>query len=91
MLVARPYYAALTNRRFLLLKGSRWALVSRPRDPEFSTDADSVRIEEPRKFLIRAVTAVRGMVFDEFRLAVHRQYWRELTYMRSLLDSGRAG
>jgi hypothetical protein len=32
------------------------------------------------------VTVVRGMVFDEFRLAVHRQYWRELEYMRSLLD-----
>jgi hypothetical protein len=60
--------------------------VSRPREPEFTSDADSVRLDEPRKFLIRAVTVVRGMVFDEFRLAVHRQYWRELEYMRSLLD-----
>jgi hypothetical protein len=28
---------------------------------------------------------------DEFRLAVHRQYWRELEHMRSLLDRRAAG
>jgi hypothetical protein len=56
-----------------------------------TSDADSVRLDEPRKFLIRAVTAVRAMGRDEFRLAVHRQYWRELDHMRSLLDRRAAG
>jgi hypothetical protein len=91
VLIAQPYYAALTGRRFLLLKGSRFGLVSRPREPVLTSDADSVRLDEPRKFLIRAVTAVRAMGRDEFRLAVHRQYWRELDHMRSLLDRRAAG
>jgi hypothetical protein len=89
--VARPYYTALTNRRFFLLKSSRFGLVSRPREPVFSTDAESARIDQPRKFLIRAVTTVRAMGQDEVKLAVHRQYWRELEYMRSLLDRRAAG
>jgi hypothetical protein len=83
--VARPYYTALTSQRFFLLKGSRFGLVSRPRDPVFSSDADSVRIEEPRKFLVRAITNVRAGAQDEVRLAVHRQYWQELHHMRELL------
>jgi hypothetical protein len=91
VLVARPYYTALTSRRFILLKGSRGAFGSRPREPVFSTDAGSVRIDEPRKFLFRAIVSVRAMGQDEVRLAVHRQYWRELEYMRSLLDRGAAG
>jgi hypothetical protein len=83
--VARPYYAALTSQRFFLLKGSRFGLASRPRDPLFSSDADSLRIEEPRKFLVRAIMTVRAGVQDEVRLAVHRQYWQELHYMRELV------
>lgn len=83
--VARPYYAALTSQRFLLLKGSRFALVSRPRDPEFTAEADTVRIEEPRKFLVRAITTIRAGFDDEVRLAVHRQYWQELYHMRELV------
>jgi hypothetical protein len=90
-IVARPYYAALTSRRFFLIKGSRFGFVSTPREPVLTTAADSVRLDEPRKFLIRAVTAVRAMGQDEFRLAVHRQYWRELEHMRSLLDRRAAG
>lgn len=91
VVVARPYYTALTNRRFFLLKGSRFALVSRPREPVFSADAGSVRIDEPRKFLFRAIVAVRVVGQDDVRLAVHRQYWRELEHMRSLVDRGAAG
>jgi hypothetical protein len=91
VIVARPYYAALTNRRFFLLEGSRWGLVSRPRDPVLTADAGSVRIDQSRRFLVRAITTVRAMGQDETRLAVHRQYWRELDHMRSLLDNRAAG
>jgi hypothetical protein len=88
-IVARPYYTALTNRRFFLLKGSRLALVSRPGDAVLTDDADTVRIDDPRKFLVRAITTVRAGFQDEVRLAVHRQYWQELDHMRELL--GRRG
>ena len=91
VIVARPYYAALTNRRFFLLTGSRWGLVSRPREPVLTADAGSVRMDESRKFLVRAITTVRAIGQDETRLAVHRQYWRELDHMRSLLDNRAAG
>jgi hypothetical protein len=91
VIVARPYYAALTSKRFFLLKGSRVSLVSQPRDPVLTADAGSVRIEGARKFLVRAITAVRAMGQDEFRLAVHRQYWRELDHMQSLLVDRGAG
>jgi hypothetical protein len=84
-LVARPYYAALTNRRFFLLRGSRFGLVSQPREPVFTSDADSLRIDEPRKFLVRAITTVHAGFQDEVRLAVHRQYWQELQHMRELV------
>jgi hypothetical protein len=91
VIVARPYYAALTNERFFLFKSSRWGLVSRPREPVLTVDAGSVRIDQSRKFLVRAITTVRAMGQDETRLAVHRQYWRELDHMRSLLDNRAAG
>jgi len=84
-IVAKPYYAALTDQRFLLLNGTRFGLVSRPRDPAFTDEAGSVRIEEPRKFLVRAITTVRAGLHDEVKLAVHRQYWQELDYMRELV------
>lgn len=86
VIVARPYYAALTNRRFFLLKGSRLGLVSRPRDAQFSSPADSVRIEACRKFLIRQTATVKALGGDEVKLAVHRQFFRELDHMRSLLS-----
>jgi hypothetical protein len=85
VIVARPYYAALTNKRFLLLKGSRFALVSRPRDSEFTAPADSVRIETGRRFLLRLTASVRVLGSREVKLAVHRQFWRELDHMRSKL------
>jgi hypothetical protein len=91
MLVARPYYIALTDRRFFLLNASRWGWVPRPREPVFTSDAGSVRIDEPRRFLVRESTTVRAMGQSELRLAVHRQYWRELDRMRSLLDQRAAG
>jgi hypothetical protein len=85
--VARPYYLALTNQRFFLLKGSRFGFVSRPKDPEFTTPAGSARIDEPgRRFLLRAVATVRALPDREVRLAVHRQYWAELEHMRSTLN-----
>jgi hypothetical protein len=89
VIVARPYYAALTNKRFFLLKGGRWGFVSGVRDPEFTSPADSVRIEAGRKFLIRLTATVRVLTGEEVKLAVHRQYWKELDHMRSLLS--RAG
>ncbi|HEY3551629.1 MAG TPA: hypothetical protein VGK69_11330 [Gaiellaceae bacterium] len=91
MLVARPYYLALTDRRFFLLDASRWGWIPRPREPVFTADPGSVRIDEPRRFLVRASTTVQAMGESELRLAVHRQYWRELEHMRSLLDSRAAG
>jgi hypothetical protein len=92
VIIARPYYAALTSRRFFLLKGGRGPFVSRPGDPVITDDADTVRIDEPRKFLFRAVVTVRAALGQqESRLAVHRQYWRELDYMRSLLAQRGAG
>jgi hypothetical protein len=91
MVVARPYYLALTDRRFFLLNASRWGWIPRPRGSVYTADPGSVRIDEPRKFLVRSVTAVRAMGQDELRLAVHRQYWRELEHMRSLLERRAAG
>ena len=92
ILVARPYYPALTNQRFMLLKGTRFGWVSRPRDAEFTTDAGSVRIEEGgRRFVLRAVATVRAFPDKEIRLAVHRQYWRELEHMRSILNRQASG
>jgi hypothetical protein len=85
LLIARPYYVALTGRRFFLLNGSRWTLVSKPRDPVFSAPADSVRMDDPRRFLIRKVTTVRQVGGAEVRIAVQRGYWGELDHMRSLL------
>jgi hypothetical protein len=92
VLVARPYYPALTNRRFFLLKGTRFGFVSRPKDPEFTTDAGSVRMDEKgRRFLLRAVATLRALPDREVRLAVHRQYWRELEHMRSTLNQQASG
>lgn len=87
VIVARPYYLALTNKRFFLLKGGR-GFVSRPRDPAFSAPADSVRMDEPRRFLVRKTTTVRQVGGQDVRLAVQRPYWGELDHMRSLLSQG---
>jgi len=91
MLVARPYYLALTDRRFFLLNASRWGWIPRPGEPVFGAEPGSVRIDEPRRFLVRASTTVQAMGQNELRLAIHRQYWRELDHMRSLLDQRAAG
>ena len=91
MLVARPYYLALTDRRFFVLNASRWGWIPRPKEPAFTSDAGSVRIDEPRRFLVRASTTVHAMGQSELRVAIHRQYWRELEHMRSLLDQRAAG
>ena len=91
MLVARPYYLALTDRRFFLLNASRWDWIPRPGEPVFGAEPGSVRIDEPRRFLVRASTTVQAMGQNELRLAIHRQYWRELDHMRSLLDRRAAG
>ncbi|HLY85164.1 MAG TPA: hypothetical protein VKO84_01445 [Gaiellaceae bacterium] len=92
ILVARPYYPALTNRRFFLLNGTRFGWVSRPRDAEFTADAGSVRIDESgRRFVLRAVASVRAFPDRDVRLAVHRQYWRELEHMRSILAQQASG
>ena len=43
MLVARPYYLALTDRRFFLLNASRWGWIPRPRDPVFTADPEIIQ------------------------------------------------
>lgn len=91
MLVARPYYLALTDRRFFLLNASRFGWIPRPGEPVFTSDPGSVRIDEPKRFLVRASTTVHAFPDQEVRLAVHRQYWRELGHMRALLDQRVAG
>ena len=87
VLIARPYYVALTNRRFFVLKGS-WGLSSKPRESVFTAQADSVRMDEPRRFLVRKTATVRALSGEEVRIAVQRMYWRELDHMRSLLSAG---
>lgn len=85
LLIARPYFLALTSRRFFLLKGG-WGFFARPGRPVWSAPADSVRIDEPRRFLVRKVTTVRRLGGDEVRVAVQRAFWGELDHLRSLLS-----
>ncbi|MDX6481045.1 MAG: hypothetical protein QOG85_1555 [Gaiellaceae bacterium] len=88
LLIARPYFLALTDRNFMLLNGSRFGLVSKPRDAVFTVPASQVRIELGRKFVLRKVATVSVMGGEETKIAVHRQFWGELDHMASLL-SGR--
>ena len=87
VLIARPYYVALTNRRFFLLKGG-WGFWPSVGDPVITSAADSVRMDEPRRFVVRKTTTVHALGGAEMRLAVQRVYWSELDRMRSLLSAG---
>lgn len=86
LLIARPYFLALTDRSFMLLNGSRFTLVSKPKDAVYTVPANTVRMELGRKFLVRRVVTVSVVGGEQIKIAVHRQFWGELEHMDSLLS-----
>jgi hypothetical protein len=88
LIIARPYFLAHTDRNFMLLNGSRFGFVSKPRGAVYTVPANAVRVELGRRFLLRRVATVSVVGGEETKVAVHRQFWGELDYMASLLGGG---
>jgi hypothetical protein len=88
VLIARPYFFALTDQKFTLLNGSRFGFVSKPKDAVYTVPANQVRLELGRKFIVRKLATIREVGGEETKVAVHRQFWGELDHMAVLLGSG---
>ena len=86
VLVAKPYYVAATDSRlFMLTAGRLWPSA---RKQVFSAPLDSIRIEAVgMRGPLRKQIPMQQVGGDEYRLSVHRMYWKELERLQSLVGS----
>lgn len=87
--IARPYYFAVTDQRFFVLKAGR--IYPRVGSALTTSPLNNVRFEDGRRWLIRKTVEVRMLSGDDYRVGVHRVYWRELDYMESIAKLHGAG
>lgn len=86
VVVAKPYYVAATNTRvFMLAAGRLWPSA---RGRVFESPLDTVRIESLKmRGPLRRQVRLQQLGGSEYRLSVHRMYWKELDRLKSLVGS----
>lgn len=83
VIVARPYYLAATRSRFFMLRAGRlWPSAG---ERVFEASLDAVRIEPLRmRGPLRRQIRLQQLGGSDYRLSIHRAYWRELERLQSL-------
>lgn len=82
IVIAKPYYIAATDTRFFMLTAGR--LWPSARGQVFSAPLDSIRIEPVgMRGPIRRQFRIQRLGGEDYRLSVHRMYWKELESLQS--------